>query len=559
MTTVGRVAALEQKPTTTDEFYFWTPKDRLLSPFDVVVVPNANSSLTFGAVEEVNHITDAASYLGTFISSDFGDLEAQDFTARVGMNYVKARVLNNTLGIMMPVQHGMPVRLATVDEAKTALGIAKVKGPVPCGHIEMYSHVEGERTSIPVFFEQRFLIGPEGAHLNISGISGLASKTSYCMFLLKALQDRILGGCVDGDGDGEKKPSVAFVVLNVKGTDLLHLEEPAVDLPQTSRRMYEELGITPSPFESVKYYFPFHARATGNTYASPQLVGEKISKGIGWKYKYVFEEDRDSLPMLLCHVDDPAGTMESACDHIMSGVGNFGKAKTWQALLDQVAAHCSAGGSGDTKEITVASWRKFKRLVSKPLRNDIFAQRVEPSKHEVRLGEALQSIRNGEVHVIDIAKLDETLQAFVFGDVMRAIYDLKLGQTEGVDEALIPDRIVIFVDELNKYAGSDCPTGSPILRQVIDIAERGRSLGIVLIGAEQFKSSTHERVKGNCATHAYGRTNSIELAKKDYSYIPSVYKNMMVRLRQGEYIVTNPMFPGPLFIKFPLPVYLQPK
>lgn len=40
--------------------------------------------------------------------------------------------------------------------------------------------------------DSRFLIGPEGAHLNISGISGLAAKTSYAMFLLKAIQDKCL-------------------------------------------------------------------------------------------------------------------------------------------------------------------------------------------------------------------------------------------------------------------------------------------------------------------------------------------------------------------------------
>ena len=258
MTMVGRIAALENKPTTNDEFYFWTSKDRLLSPFDVIVVPNANNSLTFGSVEEVNHITDASSYLGTFISSDFGNLETEPFTARVGMNYVKARVLNNTKGIFMPVQHGNPVRLASAEEAKQALGISDVKGPIQCGHMEMYSHVKGEKISIPVYFEQRFLIGPEGAHLNISGISGLASKTSYCMFLIKALQDTISKRVSNEEVDEtiEETNSVAFVVLNVKGTDLLHLETQSESIAKASKGMYKELGIALSAFTKVKYYGP---------------------------------------------------------------------------------------------------------------------------------------------------------------------------------------------------------------------------------------------------------------------------------------------------------------
>lgn len=158
--------------------------------------------------------------------------------------------------------------------------------------------------------------------------------------------------------------------------------------------------------------------------------------------------------------------------------------------------------------------------------------------------------------VIDIAKLDEEAQGFVFGDVMRAIYDLKLGQIEREDSE-IPSKIIIFIDELNKYGSKDVPKSSPILRQLLDITERGRSLGIILFAAEQFKSDIHDRVKGNCATHAFGRTNVIEVSKSDFQYMPSVYKSMLTRLEQGEYILQNPIFRSPLNIKFPRPLYKQ--
>jgi len=82
-------------------------------------------------------------------------------------------------------------------------------------------------------------------------------------------------------------------------------------------------------------------------------------------------------------------------------------------------------------------------------------------------------------------------------------------------------------------------------------------LGIILFSAEQFKSAIHDRVKGNCATHAFGRTNAIEVSKGDYKYIPSVYQSMMTRLEQGEYILENPIFRSLLNIKFPNPVYRQ--
>ena len=159
--------------------------------------------------------------------------------------------------------------------------------------------------------------------------------------------------------------------------------------------------------------------------------------------------------------------------------------------------------------------------------------------------------------MIDIAKLSEDKQAFVFGDAIRTIYDLQLGQYNGEANVNPPSRIVIFIDELNKYASKDAPKNSPILRQVLDVAERGRSLGVVLFAAEQFRSAIHDRVTGNCSTHAYGRTNSIEITKSDYRSIPDVYKTMMTRLNQGEYIIQNPIFRSLLSIKFPKPIYKQ--
>ena len=166
---------------------------------------------------------------------------------------------------------------------------------------------------------------------------------------------------------------------------------------------------------------------------------------------------------------------------------------------------------------------KFKRIITKPLNNPVFGNRCRPEESEIRLDESLRSIKKNEIHVIDIARLDESMQSFVFGSAIKKIYDLKLSG-EYDEERKFPDKIVVFVDELNKYAGSDVPKNSPLLRTLLDISERGRSLGIVLFGAEQFKSSIHERIKGNCATHCYGRTNSIEISKKDYSFIPSTYK-----------------------------------
>ena len=174
-----------------------------------------------------------------------------------------------------------------------------------------------------------------------------------------------------------------------------------------------------------------------------------------------------------------------------------------------------------------------------------------------RLAQELKHIGKNEVHVIDVAKLPEDKQAFVFGDAIRTIYNLKLGEYDAENGINPPSRIVIFIDELNKYASKDVPKTSPILRELLDVTERGRSLGVVLFAAEQFRSAIHDRVTGNCATHAYGRTNSIETSTKDYGSLPSTYKNMLTRLEQGDYLIQNPIFRSLLKIKFPRPLYKQ--
>ncbi len=191
MKIIGKVSATEKVPTTIDEFFFWTAKDRILSPFDVVKVKHLNSSTTFGVVEEISHITDTSSYLSSFVSNDFGDVNSHMNTHRIGMNYVRAHVVGNTRNVYTPVLDGSPVSLANADEIAQALGLSDIKNKLPCGYINMYEYEGEEQVTLPVHFNSKFLIGPEGAHLNISGISGLAAKTSYAMFLLKSIQEKL--------------------------------------------------------------------------------------------------------------------------------------------------------------------------------------------------------------------------------------------------------------------------------------------------------------------------------------------------------------------------------
>ena len=97
---IGKVSATEKSPSTIDDFYFWTDKKQILSPFDIIKVAHESNSITYGVIEEINHVTDATSHFTSYISSDFGDTDMGIGNMnRLGMNYVKARVVCNTKDI----------------------------------------------------------------------------------------------------------------------------------------------------------------------------------------------------------------------------------------------------------------------------------------------------------------------------------------------------------------------------------------------------------------------------------------------------------------------------
>jgi DNA helicase HerA-like ATPase len=338
----------------------------------------------------------------------------------------------------------------------------------------------------------------------------------------------------------------------------LAIDEPNNELPENDKTMYTDLGLEIAPFLNVKYFYPYSKDIKTTTYSDVNDVQSQKTLNKAFQYKYRFEDDKENLDLLFANIDDPTQTMESIVNTIVTGDSTFNSVKTWTELDAEIKKYREKGDTGKDKTISVLSWRKFYRLLNKTLtRNpELYSNSLNKDNKEVSLKESIKQIQNNDVYVIDIAKLDEETQGFVFGDVMRAIYDLKLGQIDRED-AEIPSKIIIFIDELNKYGSKDVPKNSPILRQLLDITERGRSLGIILFAAEQFKSDIHDRVKGNCATHAYGRTNVIEISKSDFTYMPTTYKTMLTRLLQGEYILQNPVFRSPLNIKFPRPLYKQ--
>lgn len=549
---LGKVSATEKNPSTIDDFYFWTKAEVVLNPFDIVKVSHINGSTTYGAIESISHVTDSANHLSSYISSDFGELSenSDGNTDRLAFNYVHVKVVGNDKGIYTPVLHGNVVTTCLPEDILKAYGLDKVKNPLPCGFLEMY----GEQA--PVNINADFIVGPDGAHLNISGISGLACKTSYCMFLLNAMQQKYS----KEDLSAEKNKTVAYVIFNVKGQDLLAIDREAI-LSDVEKAKYKLLDLVPKPFKNVSYFYPYsksednhHMQTFGNW---DEILHSQWNKGKLGIFKYTWKACKDRLEYIFANedVDDSSGTMAAVIAYIESEKAPFNSIGSWGKFKTVMKNLLEDKDKLRETNIPLVSWKKFNRIMDKVLCDEVFTDDVADDSHEVVLSDIMKEIKPNEVRVIDIAHLDEKSQGFVFGDVMDTLHTMMSAKSiEGM-----PDKIIVFVDELNKYASKDTPKSSQILQQLLEITERGRSLGLILFSVEQFKSAIHERVRGNCATSAFGRTNFVEVASSEYRFFGETYRNMMTRLDPGEYIISNPAMRSLMKINFPRPVYQENK
>ena len=90
---------------------------------------------------------------------------------------------------------------------------------------------------------------------------------------------------------------------------------------------------------------------------------------------------------------------------------------------------------------------------------------------------------------------------------------------------------------------------------LLDIAERGRSLGIVLIGAQQTASEIERRIVGNAAFRIVGRLDTAESQRDEYGFLPAPARLRAGILKPGTLIVHQPEIPVPLLLQFPFPAW----
>jgi DNA helicase HerA-like ATPase len=548
-TPIGRVVATELKPATPHQFHFWTANETSIGIGAIVRVEEEGRGtgdggrVVYGVVTDAFAYSDLATPLHDVVGAE-GDpaRAAENPTVRQEIRLWTAAVLRQE-----PEEPLQPVPLGRVclaDDADVAQALRMdtyLQSATPTG-IPLGLYTSGGLEA-PVYLDADFLIGPEAAHLNISGVSGLATKTSAVEFLLSSLFQHFPA----------HKGRVAAVCFNVKGPDLCFLDQ-AGTLDDADRRRYERLGVAPRPFAHVRYYAPFKADGVNlNTLRThPDLVGDV--EPLVWG----LEEVLDFAEVLL-NRDDIDAKADAFIDFLSDrvvrrefedGFGGTHRVHTFadldrlfRAIFDGLE---SAGRSDMWRTHHIATIRKVRNRLSNISTRCKGLVTDDGPSNDLPWGR----FEAGTVYVVDIANVDPLGQDLVFARVVSELRAHLERRDLGVD------AVVVFVDELNKYAPADGPE-TYVRKMLLDISERGRYLGLVLFGAEQFRSQVHRRVVGNAATIVYGRMDYDELATPGYQVLTPATKIKLATLPVGELMVRHPHFTQPVFVRFPRPAVLR--
>jgi hypothetical protein len=541
---IGRVVATELKPSTPHQFHFWTARE---SPIGIgaIVRVEEDGRTVFGVVTDGVAYSDLVTPMHAVIGAD-GDPAAamEEPTQRAEIRLFSAAVLRQ-----IPEEPLQPVPLGSVwlaSDADVLLALrmdAYTTGERPTG-IPVGLYAAGGLES-PVFLDCDFLLGPEAAHLNITGVSGLATKTSAVEFLLSSIFQTF----------PPHKGSVAAVCFNVKGPDLCFLDQPAI-LSEEDQRLYQKLGLSPEPFHDVHYYAPFKPDGVNlNTLRTHESLAAN-TQPLVWGLREVLD-----YAEVVLNRDDVDAKADAFIDFLAERVvGREYHEETlrgrpfmvqsfadldefFRAIFDFMEALGKGGEVWRTHHI--ATIRKVRNRLSNISTRSKGLVTDDGAANDLPWG----SFADRSVHVVDVAGLDPLAQDLVFARVVSRLREYLERRELGVD------HVVVFVDELNKYAPADGPD-TYVRKMLLDLSERGRYLGLVLFSAQQFRSQVQRRVVGNAGTAVFGRMDLDELATPGYATLSPATKIKLATLPKGELMLRHPHFTQPIFVKFPRPPVL---
>ncbi len=553
-------------PSSTRGFRVVLDDDAVVSLDELVVttqmLPDGTEFAHYGIVVE-----GWGEIEGAEVSTDTQRITGTRTMPGVTARTIDVQVLRTVPERWLPPAPGAVVSRATGRHRDIALFLDQMTRQLPVGL---------DLNNEPLYADFDFMNGTKGGHVSISGISGVATKTSYAMFLLYMLFETRHGRELLGPaGTGARA-----LVFNVKGEDLLHLDRPNSAFAQhpDSAAQWEALGVGADqlrPFTDVRVHAPRAASADGTL--TPTVHSREGADLIvyGWtpwdfiregllQYMISDEDDRNTQVGMLeqrCRLQlarwahpygtdgavvlrDPGATVSYVFDRV---VAEHRERVTQQRAGDVVIENFTDLVDFLSRKIETqdpewvgqiaqgTQWAFLRRLYGQsPRIGQLISTGV--ARVDTEAGAA--------VTVVDISSLHDAAQRFVVGALLSRVFADKAGRGRE------PLRFIVL-DELNKYAPAQ--GRSPIKDVLVDIAARGRSLGVLLIGAQQAAGDVDGNITRNAAVKVVGRLDAGET--DSYRFLTPAVRERAARFLPGTMVVDQPLIPAPLPMRFPFPPY----
>lgn len=524
---IGFVSSTVSAPANENRFTFIIKKTEenkesfILNQFDLVKIERTLIDIApiFAIVESISSFCDAPDHVANFVSSNFGQAPSGSID-RIAFYSVTARVLLNEDGVYFPVKTGDKVYTCDEEDAYKALYADYCQKKNDYFPIALQTMYKGNKEKIDLctLLNETFLLGPDAAHLNVSGMSGMASKTTKVMTILRELFYH--------------SQSLSIIIFNTKDKDLLSIKE---DNHALDTDIYTSL--TSQHKNTINWNKSI-------TILRPNDNSSKVTKG---RYTLDFDTQKNLEYLdLLVAMDDDSGTMDSCVKSAQtdSSITTWDNLKTTPLKINPL----------DTKSepINSQTQNKFKRLLGRVITDKSTSLFTLKSSINTDITVLVEKyLKAGRVIVVDIAPLDSLQQAIVFGSVLRTAQAYRRRKDS-------KNKVALFIDEVNKYASYDTPNQAPILQNLIDIAETGRSIGLCLVTAEQSLSIIHRRIKANFSNMLFGKTGPLELSQPDYMMIPDSYKQRLTTFQHKDALVsTSNLNAGLIHAVFPDKFYKE--
>jgi hypothetical protein len=535
---IGRVASPPQLESTSEQFYFWVQRNQIVEKTQIVRVESNVDGQCFqyyGVVEEVNRRSRKKNIEEEFDFAD-GDVNYESELKAEGVTYASVRILRTQPAILTPPIEYSKVFLAEQPDADFAYGFSEMSRALPIGQLYNGADRFAGLAQIDLFY----LLGENGGHMNVSGMAGAGTKSSFLLAMLKLLSHHAKNSKI-------KEPLyIVPIILNVKGEDLMWINHPNKNFIEEKHLTdWNALNIPPEPFAGAEFFAP----ADKNNPSAPAIDGCN-ARVYSWALADILERD---LFFYLFSDDDFSSTMQALVYDVIAYLTETtdGKVKLknnvpqdWQKLLDWL--RLQSGLKDADREISMhqtGTWRAVYRRLW-----DILAEGDGIFLHNKTHGNPLIVTRqqSSSPIVVDIHSLPTSLQRFVVAAIMKQVTEARMGRN-----AVRGLRYVIMLDELNRFAPKN--NSDPITKLLERVASELRSQGVILFGAQQLASDVSPKIIENSAIRVLGRTGSAELQDKVWQSWDKSSRQQANVLGPNEKLITQPGFRQPMYVRVPFP------